>query len=64
MITDNYSKRELTLHKDGFYDLAKEIIWQWKADGMPKNSIAGIRLWADFLISHNRLAEKEYKVTI
>jgi hypothetical protein len=57
-----YTKRELKLHKDGFQDLAKEIIWQWKADGMPKSDFSGIKLWADFLRSHAKMQEGEYKL--
>lgn len=58
-----YKRRELRLHKDGYYDLAKEVIRQWHSDGRPQGDLKGIELWAEMLVSHqaNMLDRKAVK---
>jgi len=50
-----YKRRELKLHKDGYYDLAKEVIRQWNMDGRPRGDIPGINAWADIIRSHQQM---------
>jgi len=49
-----YKKRELKVHKDGYYDLAKEVIKQWNTDGRPKGDKKGVALWAELIQAHQR----------
>ena len=53
-----YKRRELRVCNNGYYDLAKEVIRQWKQDGMPRGDMEGVNLWADLLKSHQRMMRK------
>ena len=50
-----YKKRELKLHKHGYYDLAREVLRQWHVDGKPRGDESGIKPWADLLMAHREL---------
>jgi hypothetical protein len=50
----SYKRRELKVHKDGFYDLAKAVMHQWNTDGRPRGDEEGISLWAELLQSHQQ----------
>lgn len=50
-----YKGRELRLKKNGYYDLATEVIRQWNTDGRPRGDMEGVRLWAELLQSHQKI---------
>jgi len=50
-----YKRRELKIMKDGYYDLAKEVIRQWNQDGRPRGDEKGIELWSDIIHSHQAM---------
>jgi hypothetical protein len=47
-----YKRSELKIHKDGYYDLAKAVIKQWRQDGEPRGDKPTITLWAELIESH------------
>ena len=45
----NWTKEEMTLHKNGYAAMAAAVIKQWILDGKPEDSMDGIMLWATIL---------------
>lgn len=55
---DEYRSSELRLKVNGFADLSKAVIKQWRYDGMPRGDFAGVSLWAELLKAHNDLMHR------
>lgn len=53
-----YRGSELKLKVDGYADLSKAIIKQWKYDGKPQGDFEGVSLWAELLQSHVNLMHR------
>lgn len=53
-----YRGNELKLMVDGYADLSKAIIKQWKYDGKPQGDFEGVSLWAELLQSHVNLMHR------
>ena len=47
-----YKKKELKLHKNGYYDLAKAVMTQWQIDGRPRGDEIGVKLWVELIKAH------------
>jgi len=61
-----WKKRELRVHNNGIYDLAKEVIKQWNTDGRPRGDMPGVEVWADVLVAHQQqmlTKNSEYSVS-
>lgn len=43
--TDEYTRAELTVKKNGYKDLALAVLKQWAEDGRPKNDRSAMETW-------------------
>ena len=50
-----YKRHEIKIMKDGYYDLAKEVIRQWNQDGKPRGDLPGIQMWKEVLQVHQSM---------
>ena len=48
MHDDDYTKKELTIHKDGVRALVRAVVEQWLDDGRPRGD--DIDLWVHLLL--------------
>lgn len=53
-----YTRRELRIYKNGYVDLAKEVVRQWNIDGRPRGDEVGIQLWSDLIDAHMKQQHK------
>lgn len=49
MHDDDYTKKELTIHKDGARALVRAVVEQWLDDGRPRGD--DIDLWINLLLA-------------
>jgi hypothetical protein len=45
MDRNQWTKRELTVYKNGTLELAKAVVRQWQLDGCPKQDLKAIEYW-------------------
>ena len=43
--TDEYTKEELTVKKNGYKDLALAVLKQWAEDGRPEKDRSAVETW-------------------